>query len=236
MKYKIILLLFLFTSLTVSSQKKYFFDYIIEYKFQKDPASKVEKLYLLTNSKDDTYECRVYEEDSLNFRIDFIDEIGIRSNSIIDKSEFFKAETISLLCESIHYQKEKYKYDSGRFDFINKKDTLINGVYYKNYEMKHRKIKNARKYKRGISYYIVENNTEFHLPLLIFSGVFDVRETSKNIPNGIAKEIFSLSYDKKQYEFVYKLLQYVKIKKYFIIPENCDPNASIPLKFEFKFK
>jgi hypothetical protein len=236
MKYKIILLLFLLSSLNIYCQKKYFFDYIIEYKFQKDPASKVEKRYLLTNSKDDTYECRVYEEDSLNFSIDFRDEKGIRSNSIIDKSEFFKAETISLSCESIHYQKEKYKYDSGRFDFINKKDTLINDVYYKNYEMKHRKIKNARKFKRGISYYIVENNTEFHLPLLIFSGVFDVRETSKNIPNGIAKEIFSLSYDKKQYEFVYKLLQYVKIKKYFIIPENCDPNASIPLNFEFKFK
>lgn len=219
----------------MSSQKKYFFDYIIEYKFQANQTSKVEKRYLLTNSKDDTYECRVYEEDSLNFRIDFTDEKGICSNSIIDKSEFFKAETISLLCESIHYQKEKYKYDSGRFDFMNKKDTLINGFYYKNYVMKYRKIANARKYKRGISYYIVENNTEFHLPLMMFSGVFDVRETSRDIPNGIAKEIFSLSYDKKQYEFVYKLLQYVKIKKYFIIPENCDHNALMPLKFKQSF-
>lgn len=234
MKYKIILLLFLLSSFTMTSQKKYFFDYIIEYKFQKNQTSKVEKRYLLTNSKDDTYECRVYEEDSLNFRIDFIDEKGIRSNSIIDKSEFFKAESITLLCESIHYQKEKYKYDSGRFDFMNKKDTLINGVYYKNYEMKYREIKNARKYNRGISYYIVENNTEFHLPLMMFSGVFDGRETSKNIPNGIAKEIFSLSYDKKQYEFVYKLLQFVKIKKYIITPKNCNPYKPVPLKLIIK--
>lgn len=218
----------------MTSQKKYFFDYIIEYKFQKNQTSKVEKRYLLTNSKDDTYECRVYEEDSLNFRIDFIDEKGIRSNSIIDKSEFFKAESITLLCESIHYQKEKYKYDSGRFDFMNKKDTLINGIYYKKYEMKYREIKNARKYNRGISYYIVENNTEFHLPLMMFSGVFDVRETSKNIPNGIAKEIFSLSYDKKQFEFVYKLLQFVKIKKYIITPKNCNPYKSVPLKLIIK--
>ncbi|MDI6032779.1 hypothetical protein QLS91_06805 [Flavobacterium sp. LB2P84] len=234
MKYKIILLLFLLSSLTVSSQKKYFFDYIIEYKFQANQTSKVERRYLLTNSKDDTYECRVYEEDSLNFSIDFRDEKGIRSNSIIDKSEFFKAETISLLCESIHYQKERHKYDSGRFDFINKKDTLINGIYYKNYAMKYNKIAESRKYNRGISHYVIENNTEFHLPLMMFSGVFDVCETSKNIPNGIAKEIFTLSYDKKQYVFVYKLLQFVKIKKYIIIPKNCNPYKSIPLKLIFK--
>lgn len=222
MKYKILFLLFLFSSLTMYSQKKYSFDYIIEYNFHKNETSKLEKRYLLTNSEDDSYSVYVYEEDNLNFRMDFKDEKGIRSISIIDKSEFFKAEIISLTCESIHYQKEKYKYDSGRFDFSNKKDTLINGISYKNYEMKYKKIAESKRYNRGISRYIVENNTEFHLPLMMFSSVFDVNVTSENRPNGIAKEIFSLSHDKKQYEFIYKLSQFVKIKKFIEIPAECD--------------
>lgn len=153
--------------------------------------------------------------------MDFKDEKGIRSISMIDKSEFFKAETISLSCESIQFQKEKYKYDSGRFDFINEKDTLINGISYKNYAMRYKKNTESKRYNRGISRYIVENNTEFHLPLMMFSSIFDVSVTSKNRPNGIAKEIFSLSHDKKQYEFIYKLSQFVKIKKFIEIPAEC---------------
>ena len=222
MKYIIILLLFLLFSLSSYSQKNYFFDYIIKYEFQKNETSKIEKIYLLTNSKDDTYDCRVYEQDDLNFRVDFRDEKGIRSISRIGKSDFFKAETISLTCESIHYQKENHKYDSGRFDFMNKEDSLINGVFYKNYAMKYHKIKESRKYNHGVSNYIVENNTEFHVPLMMFSGVYDVRETSKNIPNGIAKKIFTLSYDKKHFVFMYKLSQFVKIKKFLQIPAECD--------------
>ncbi|MFE3870270.1 hypothetical protein ACFX5F_03440 [Flavobacterium sp. ZS1P70] len=222
MKYKLILLLFLISSINSYSQKKYSFDYIIEYNFQKNETSKIEKRYLLTNSEDDSYSVYVYEEDNLNFKMDFKDEKGIRSISIIDKSQFFKAETISLACESIHYQKEKHKYDMGRFDFMNKEDTLIDGVSYKNYVMKYHKNSESKRYNRGISHYVVENSTEFHLPLMMFSSIFDVSVTSKNRPNGIAKEIFSLSHDEKHYEFIYKLSQFVKTKKYLEVPIECD--------------
>ncbi|MES2806412.1 MULTISPECIES: hypothetical protein [unclassified Flavobacterium] len=227
MKYKIILLLFLLSSINIYSQKKYFFDYIIEYKFQANQTSKVEKRYLLTNSKDDTYDCLVYEEDKLNFAMNFRDRNGTHSVSIIDKNDFFKAETISLLCESIHYLMVKEKYDGSMFDIINKRDTLINGIYHQNYTMKYHKTANSRKYNRGISNYIIENNTEFHLPLLVFSGSFDSRENGKNIPNGIVKESYTMSYNSKKYLFVYKLIQFVKINKYLIIPENC--NTGKPL-------
>jgi hypothetical protein len=222
MKYKIILLLFLLTSLNMSSQKKYSFDYLIEYNFQKNETSEIEKRYLLTNSEDDSCSVYVYEEDNLNFRIDFKDEKGTRSISIIDKNDFFKAETIVLNCESIRYQKERRTYDSGRFDFSNRKDTLINGISYKNYVMKYHKKADSKRYNRGLSQYIIENNTEFHLPLMMFSSIFDVSATSKNRPNGIAKEIFSLSHDEKHYEFIYKLLQFVRIKKFLEIPVECD--------------
>ncbi|TDD77521.1 hypothetical protein [Flavobacterium caseinilyticum] len=222
MKDKIGLLFFLFCSFTIYSQKNYSFNYIIEYNFQKNETSKPEKRYLLTNSEDDSYSVYVYEEDNLNFKMDFKDEKGIRSISTIDKNDFFKAETMVLSCENIQYQKDKRKYDSARFDFINKKDTLINGISYQNYEMKYRKNAESKRYNRGISNYIVENNTDFHPPLMMFSSIFDVSATSKNRPNGIAKEIFSLSHDKKQYEFIYKLSQFAKIQKFLEIPAECD--------------
>lgn len=212
----------LLPSLSMFSQKKYSFDYIIEYNFQKNEISKIEKRYLLTNSQDDSYSVYLYEEDNLNLRMDFKDEKGIRSISIIDKIDFFRAETILLNCEIIHYQKDKRTSDSGKFDFIIKKDTLINGISYQNYAMKYHKNAESKRYNRGISQYIVEKNTEFHLPLIMFSSMFDVSATSKNRPNGIAKEIFSLSHDGKNYEFIYKLLQFVKINKFIEIPAKCD--------------
>ncbi|UQD57463.1 hypothetical protein [Flavobacterium sp. K5-23] len=223
MKFKIILLLFLVSVFNGYSQKKYFFDYIIAYKFQKNQTSKVELRYLLTNSKDNTYECAVSVEDDVNFDLGFRDEKGIWSNFIINKSEFFKAETISLSCESVHYQMENTdKYDSGVFDFINKKDTLISDVYYKNYEMKFHNDRKAKKYNHGISHYIIENNSEFHLPLMMFSSVYDYRVSSRDIPNGIAKLIYSLSYDKNEHESIYKLLQFAKTNKFIIVPPECD--------------
>lgn len=61
MKYKMLFLFFLFSSLTMYSQKKYSFDYIIEYNFHENETSKIEKRYLLTNSEDDSYSAYVYE-------------------------------------------------------------------------------------------------------------------------------------------------------------------------------
>lgn len=239
MKYIIILLLFSLSSLNCYSQKKYFFDYIIEYKFQRTEDSKPEKMYLLTNSEDDSYYVYVNQDTDTasDFVIHFNNDKGITSYTAIDKSEFFKAETIELSCENLRFSSRKNdKYESSRYIFTNEADTLIGEESHKHYTMKYSKVKDSRQYKKGAAHYIVENNTEFHKPLQILSNSFDTQKTSKKNPNGIAKEIFTTSFDKKSKIQIYKLLQYVKIKKYFIIAENCDPNAPIPLKFEFKFK
>jgi hypothetical protein len=237
MKYKIILLLFLLTSLTMSSQKKYSFDYILEYSLRLNETSKIEKIYLLTNSQDDSYSVYLYQDKdrSSDFVIGFENNKGISSYTAIEKSEFFKAETIELSCENLRFSSRKNdKYESSRYVYTNEPDTLINGSLHKHYTMKFSKSRDSKLYKKGAAHYIVENNTEFHKPLELLSISFDAQKTSKIFPNGIAKEVFTTSFDKKSKKFVYKLLQYVKIKKYFIIPENCDPNVPIPLKFEFK--
>lgn len=230
MKYNLVLLLFLVTSLSCFAQKKYFFDYIIQYRFQREQSSQVEIRYLLTNSQDNTYDCIVYEEDKLNFTMNFRDVNGTHSVSVIDKNDFFKAETISVLCETLHYMDIKEKYDPFKFDYDFKKDTLINDQFYKNYTVKFHKKAEARKRNNSISYYTIENNTTFHLPMLIFSASWDWRETSKSVPNGIIKESHRLSYSKKKYLLAYKLMQFAKINKYIEFPEGCE----VPSRIIFK--
>lgn len=233
MKYIIIPLLFLFFTLNTYGQNKYSFDYMIEYHFQRTENSKVEIIYLLTNSKDDSYSARLTKSKSQlqGFDVNFRADSGLTSEVIIDKVEFLKAESITLPCEHLRFYKAlDEKYDADRYDFTNENDTLINGSLFRHYTMKYHKLKESKRYKGAISHYIVENNTEFHKPLLALSYSFDDDMTSKKFPNGIANEIFTTSYDGKSLNYIFKLIQYVKINKYFLIPENCDTSVLMPLK------
>ena len=60
------------------------------------------------------------------------------------------------------------------------------------------------------------------LPILEFSTTYEEWKLEKNIPNGIPKEMFLLSFNKKKYSFFHKLKQYARINKYVTIPEECD--------------
>jgi hypothetical protein len=197
---------------------------MIEYDFQLTETSKIEKIYLLTNSQDDSFSVWLRQSKSqlLGFDVYFRDDKGFSSKVIIDKVGFFKAKSITIPCEHLRFQKPLgEKYDSDRYDFTNANDTLINGSFYKHYTIKYHKLRESKKYKSGAAHYIVENNTEFHKPIRFLSTSFDDPQTSKKFPNGIANEIFTTSYDRKSLHYIYKLVQYVKINKYFLIPENC---------------
>jgi hypothetical protein len=237
MKYIITPLLFLFFTLNTYCQNKYSFDYMIEYHFQRTENSKVEIIYFLTNSKDDSYSARLATSKSQfqGFDVNFRTDSGLTSEVIINKVDFLKAESITLPCEYLRFNKDLgEKYDSDRYDFRNENDTLIKGSVFRHYTMKYHKLKESKKYKSGKSHYIVENNTEFHKPLLALSYSFDDNVTSKKFPNGIANEIFTTSYDGKSLNYIFKLRQYVKINKYFLIPENCDASVLMPLKVRIK--
>ena len=237
MKYNLVLLLFLVTSLSCFAQKKYFFDYILEYRLQVNETSKTDKVYLLTNSTDGSYSMYVNQDQDVatDFILSFSNDFGVGSYTSIEKSEFFKAETIELSCENLRFSSRKNdKYDSKRYVFKNEPDTLIDGLQHRHYTMRFSKLRDSKRYKKGAAHYIVENNTEFHNPLGLLSVSFDDKKTSTILPNGIAKEIFTTSYDGKSKIYFYRLIQFVKINKYVIIPENYDVNALIPYKLIYK--
>jgi hypothetical protein len=126
------------------------------------------------------------------------------------------AENIDLPCQSVRIQKDKY--DLKRYDFMVNSDTLIENQKCRNYSMQYRKERDSKKYKRGKSYYIIEQDTEFHKPLLLFSTVFDESVTSDIFPNGMAKEMYNIS--KFGIKSHYKLVKYTKVNKTITIP-NC---------------
>ena len=80
--------------------------------------------------------------------------------------------------------------------------------------MKYKKKSESRKYDKTDATYIVENGTDFHVPLQIFSSSYDVRVTSPILPNGIAREIFTRKFKSDEKEFIYKLVNVYTVNKY----------------------
>jgi len=222
MNYKILLFLIVFISIPSYSQKKYLFDYMMEYYRKDTDTSKVKKEYILTNSKDNSYTLTLFEKDSLNFGLIFFDQNGIYSKSILDKKSFSRAEFITLNCSVVSGYGNPYKYQTKNYDFTNESDTLIDGQYYFHYFLKSNKPKKEKRKKLATEHFIVEKNTSFHLPILTFATSYEEWKLEKNIPNGIPKQMYMVTYKEKKLFLFYELKRYAKINKYIIIPDECD--------------
>jgi hypothetical protein len=151
MNYKILLFLIVFISIPSYSQKKYLFDYMMEYDLKDTDTSKVRKEII---------------KDSSNFDLIFFDQNGIYSKSILDKKSFSRAEFITLNCSVVSGYGNPYKYQTKNYDFINKSDTIIDGQHYSHYFLKSNKPKKEKRKKLATEHFIVEKNTSFHLPIL----------------------------------------------------------------------
>ena len=226
MKNQFLLFLLFTISLFSFGQKKYSFDYAIQYNFQKNDTSKVEKQIFLTNSKDNSYVLRVMEKDSLDYKLFFLDQNGITSTIYLSKKDFLDAEIITLKCEFASRYYNPYKYQTENYDFINQKDTLIDNSNYQVYITKSNKPKREKRKKIGISHFIIEKNTNFHLPIFLAATAYEMCKKEKNIPNGIAKQIYFTKYMDNKKLSIFNLVEYVKINKFFVVPDECDYTKS----------
>ena len=230
---KLLLITFLLLSTVCFSQKQYEFDYLIEYEFTlfKDSIKiknrpfrkedKVIKKYYLTNSKKNNYTAIITEIDSLDYKMIFKDENGIYSDVIIAKSDLNSAEFINIDCEYVRKYFNPNKYKTKYYDFLNLNDTLINGKTYSRYKMESIKPKRTKKGKLGTEVYIVDKETQFHLPILNFSTAYEEWKTERDLPNGIFYEKYFIDYygllDSKE-----TLINIWKIDKKIVINKDCD--------------
>lgn len=222
MRNKLSLLLFLVFCIAVHGQEKYSFDYMLEYSLKKTATSKIEKSYILTNSKDNSYTLRIEENDSLNFVFNFLDQNGYRSTTYNSKANFFKADIINVECKFVSRFVNPFKYQTKNYDFINLSDTLIEGNQYSHYILKSNKPKQVKKLKLGVLHYIIEKETSNHLPILAFPTAYEEWKLEKNIPNGIPKEMYFEKQEGIVNQNFYKLIQITKIDKQLTITGGCD--------------
>jgi len=221
MKNQFLLFLCLLFSLFSFSQKKYSFDYMIEYDFQGDESSKMGKVYFLTNSKDNAYLLKATEVDSGYVNLDFFDDKGLYSKSSLKKEAFFEFRNLDIKCEFVNSYIEKGKYETKNFKYLFNQDTIFNGVLYKVHRLKFNSKKRTKQFDGRVANYIVEPNTDFHKPLVAFSFSFDLRIRSSEIPNGIAKEIYTTNFRNYKLFMIFKLKNFSKIEKSLTIPKEC---------------
>ena len=230
---KLLLISFLLLSTYCFSQKQYEFDYLIEYKLTlfKDSIKinnrafrkkdKTIKKYYLTNSKKNNYAAVITELDSLKYRMIFKDENGLYSNVILMKSDLNKAEYINIDCKYVSKYENSFKYQTKHYDFFVLKDTIINKEAYRKYKLESIKPKRSKSRKLGTEYYIIENGTEFHFPILNFSTAYEEWKTKRNLPHGIFFEKYFIDFygqlDSKE-----SLINYRKIDKKILIQKECD--------------
>ena len=217
------LLFLLFSNYQFSfGQKKYSFDYAIQYNFQANDSSKVQNRFYLTNSKDNSYVLQVTEKDDLNYNLFFIDQNGIASTTYLSKKDFFDAEIINLKCDFVSRYRNPFKYQTDNYDFINQKDTLINNISYSMYIIKSNKPKREKRKRLATLHFVVEKNTDFHLPILLEITPYEEWKKERNIPNGIPKQFYFTNYLNNTKTFIYNLVDFVKINRLIIIPNECD--------------
>lgn len=222
MKNQFLLFLCFTFSLFCFSQRQYSFDYIIEYDFHLTEGFIVQKKYLLTNSLDNSYELCADEIENGYLNVKFKDERGIFALFSMKKEDLFNTLTINLKCDFVQKQIFLKENTIERYVFKINEDTIMDSQNYKLHSLKYKKKWESKRYDRGSAYYIVEKNTDFHLPLSIFSTSFDAWIRNPEIPNGIAKEIFTTNQKGNKKTQIYKLVSYKKINKFVTLPKECD--------------
>ena len=95
MKKYLIIILFISTSY---SQTNFQFDYFLEYNLINHiDSTKSEKIFYLTNSKDNSFFVKITEKDSLNYRLLFIKHDHLYSDIKVLKNSFNKGEIINII-------------------------------------------------------------------------------------------------------------------------------------------
>jgi len=219
---KLLLLTFVTLSTLCSAQKKYSFDYYIEYEktwsnLKKDSVK--QQIVYLTNSKNNNYFAKIKAIDNLNLLITLRVHDKLYAKKKIKKSEFVKSKIINFSYSNRHKNINRHKSATKRYDFFSLKDTLYNNKQCDVYILKSL-LKQKKRIRKGAgnNIYYVDRSTKFHLPILIHPTAYEEWKLEKNIPNGIylEKKHFSPTGEEFSSE---KLVSKIIIKKQIVFTE-----------------
>jgi hypothetical protein len=217
---KVVLVLSLFIFCQMFGQKKYSFDYGLNYERKDENGKKSSEVYLV-NSKQNNYYLFIHDSDSINCKINFNDfeklvVIGKMKTSIVYKTSEYIAN-----CDDVFQYISPYKDQVKNYKFINLNDTIINDTSYFHYKTV--SLKSLRFQKRkGIEsiHYIINKNSEFFKPFLWSSTLYEMFKYENTLPNGYPKMIYLINADNKLTS-TFNLLKITKIERTLTIPEEC---------------
>ncbi|RZK08010.1 MAG: hypothetical protein EOO46_14435 [Flavobacterium sp.] len=217
MKYKFLVCLLLL-SFSAFCQKEFVFDYMILYNYQEDEDAEIKEKVFLTNSNDNTYFASFFLKDD-EWHMLFSSQKYVSFFNIT--KEQFKSEII-LPCDLVKVTSDKFNKDHAKdYHFITAESKLIQGNYYKTYALKSVDLKREKRKKIATFYYCIESDTEFHLPILLNEIVSANYFEEKPAINGLAKEMYFISYDEQKKTNIYSLKEIVKNEMTIIVPEEC---------------
>ncbi len=192
MKKYLIIIIFISTSY---SQTNFQFDYFLEYNLINHiDSTKSEKVFYLTNSKDNSFFVKITEKDSLNYRLLFIKHDHLYSDIKVLKNSFNKGEIINIDCNNVHSNVNHFKFQVNNYDLINEN---------KNDSIETFKLvcllseKNIKKKKIGYNLLRFNKNLPFHLPNFEFGTLYEERNKERDLPNNFVIENSFYDYNKK---------------------------------------
>ena len=205
----------------IFGQKKYFFDYAFSVKESYHKKNINFNSVFLVNSKNNKYHLYAHKStDSLSLMLHFYEEDGIAFSGTMLKTNFDKSETITNTCSGVVPYKNPYKNKYKQYDFVNFKDTILDGVSYFHYAIKsNRKLKYQKRKKIVTTHFIVDKTTFTFLPFTYISTIYGAWLNSKNIPNGCPKIIFFINTE--GIETGRMEITPIKGDKFLTIPDDC---------------
>ncbi|MDR6966168.1 hypothetical protein J2X31_000161 [Flavobacterium arsenatis] len=216
------ILFFLLLSFSVFSQKQFEFDYMLIYDFKSDESSESEEMVFLTNSKDNSYNILLISKKE-NWSVSMNHKDFVSMPFELPKLQLESLKVLTLNCDLIRstgdYNKEKI---DKNYKFIDVEPVDIDGFLYETFALKLVDSKKEKKKKEPTFYYCIEKNTDFHLPILLNSVINVNYFEEKSVPNGIAKEMYLVSYVKKEKTSIFKLKDILKIHKTVLLPKDCE--------------
>ena len=224
MRFFLITIIFYSLHSICNGQNKYKLDYFLLYNetiVREKDTLKQQKIYL-TNSNDNSYFIKLYELDSLNYNLIFVDRNQLQAKVIVKKSEFFKGENIIIDCHYVSRYRNPNKNQIKNYEFVELGDTIFKDYVCSSYKLQSTlKRKKIIKEKIGSIEYYIDKSTSFHLPILDFDTVYEECKEEGNIPNGIFVKKSTLNYygnESRTEEFEL----YSKINKYVIVTDICN--------------
>jgi hypothetical protein len=227
---KVVLVLSLFIFCQMFGQKKYSFDYGLNYERKDENGKKSSEVYLV-NSKQNNFFLYVKDNDSIYSEIHFFDFEKLIIHGKMKNSIVYKTSDYIANCDDIFQFKNPFKNEAKNYKFINLNDTIINDTSYFHYKTV--SLKSLRFQKRKdiqTIHYIINKDSNFFTPFFLHATLYEMFKYKNVLPNGYPKMIFMKNLDNKL-TLSLNLLQITKIKRTLTIPEECMLTNSKKINF-----